>query len=87
LKLHGRRPAEIKRMGVAPPARGLGLGRRLLTEIERQAAEHGVRTLRLETNRSLTEAIGLYRAAGYREVRAFNHEPYAHHWFEKRLPR
>ena len=86
LKLHGRRPAEIKRMWVAPTARGLGLGRRLLTEIERQAAEHGVRTLRLETNRSLTEAIGLYRAAGYREVHPFNREPYAHHWFQKRLP-
>ena len=41
--------------------------------------------LRLETNRSLTEAIGLYRASGYREVDAFNDEPYAHHWFEKRI--
>lgn len=87
LKLHGRRPAEIKRMWVAPTARGLGLGRRLLTEIERLATEHGVRTLRLETNRSLTEAIGLYRAAGYREVSPFSQEPHAHHWFEKRLPR
>jgi DNA-binding MarR family transcriptional regulator/GNAT superfamily N-acetyltransferase len=87
LKLHGRRPAEIKRMWVAPTARGLGLGRRLLAEIEWQAAEHGVRTLRLETNQSLFEAIGLYRAAGYREVAPFNDEPYAHHWFEKRLPR
>jgi DNA-binding MarR family transcriptional regulator/GNAT superfamily N-acetyltransferase len=87
LTLHGRRPAEIKRMWVAPTARGLGLGRRLLGEIERQAAEHDVRTLRLETNRSLFEAIGLYRAAGYREVAPFNDEPYAHHWFEKRLPR
>jgi hypothetical protein len=41
--------------------------------------------LRLETNRALTEAIGLYRAAGYREVEAFNDEPYADHWFEKTL--
>jgi hypothetical protein len=39
--------------------------------------------VRLETNRALTEAIGLYRAAGYREVPAFNDEAYAHHWFEK----
>jgi hypothetical protein len=35
--------------------------------------------------RALTEAIALYRAAGYREVPAFNDEPYAHHWFEKVL--
>jgi hypothetical protein len=41
--------------------------------------------LRLETNWLLTEAIGLYRSAGYVEVPAFNDEPYAHHWFEKRL--
>jgi ribosomal protein S18 acetylase RimI-like enzyme len=83
LKFHGGAPAEIKRMWVAPAARGLGLGRRLLAELEAQAAARGVRTLRLETNRALVEAIGLYRGAGYREVPAFNGEPYAHHWFEK----
>lgn len=86
LKLHGRKPAELKRMWVAPQARGLGLGRRLLGELERLAAEHGVRTLRLETNRSLVEAIALYRASGWSEVAPFNEERYAHHWFEKRLP-
>jgi DNA-binding MarR family transcriptional regulator/GNAT superfamily N-acetyltransferase len=85
LKFHGRGPAELKRMWVAPSARGLGLGRRLLTELERLAKGHGVRVLRLETNRNLKEAIALYRSAGYREVPAFNDEPYAHHWFEKRL--
>jgi hypothetical protein len=41
--------------------------------------------LRLETNRALSEAISLYRTAGYREVEAFNDEPYAHHWFEKTI--
>ena len=40
---------------------------------------------RLETNRALQEAIALYRASGYEEVAPFNDEPYAHHWFEKRL--
>jgi DNA-binding MarR family transcriptional regulator/GNAT superfamily N-acetyltransferase len=86
LKLHGRRPAELKRMWVASSARGLGLGRRLLLELERLAREQGVRTLRLETNRNLTEAIALYRASGWTEVAPFNDERYAHHWFEKRLP-
>jgi DNA-binding MarR family transcriptional regulator/GNAT superfamily N-acetyltransferase len=85
LKLHRGAPAEIKRMWVAPSVRGLGLGRRLLAELEARAAAHGVRVLRLETNRALGEAIGLYRAAGYREVTAFNDEPYAHHWFEKSI--
>lgn len=41
--------------------------------------------VRLETNESLVEAIALYRSAGYAEVEPFNDEPYAHHWFEKRL--
>jgi DNA-binding MarR family transcriptional regulator/GNAT superfamily N-acetyltransferase len=85
LKFHDGAPAEIKRMWVDPAARGLGLGRRLLTELEAHAAGHGAGAVRLETNRALGEAIGLYRAAGYREVPAFNHEPYAHHWFEKAL--
>jgi DNA-binding MarR family transcriptional regulator/GNAT superfamily N-acetyltransferase len=85
LKFHEREPAEIKRMWVASTVRGLGLGARLLGELERHAAESGVSTVRLETNQSLTEAIALYRARGYREVAAFNDEPYAHHWFEKHL--
>jgi DNA-binding MarR family transcriptional regulator/GNAT superfamily N-acetyltransferase len=85
LKFHDGGPAEIKRMWVAPAVRGLGLGRRLLTELEAHAAANQVSVLRLETNRTLDEAIGLYRSAGYREVTAFNDEPYAHHWFEKRL--
>jgi GNAT superfamily N-acetyltransferase len=85
LLFHNRAPAELKRMWVAPEVRGLGLGRRLLSELERLARTRRVRTLRLETNRSLTEAIRLYRSAGYREVHAFNAEPYADHWFEKRL--
>ncbi len=85
VKFHPGAPAEIKRMWVAPAVRGLGLGRQLLASLEARAAAGGVRTLRLETNRTLGEAVGLYRAAGYREVAAFNDEPYAHHWFEKTL--
>jgi DNA-binding MarR family transcriptional regulator/GNAT superfamily N-acetyltransferase len=85
LKFHPGEPAELKRMWVAPEARGLGLGRRLLVELERHAKEAGTRVVRLETNRTLSEAIQLYRSSGYREVAAFNDEPYAHHWFEKRL--
>jgi GNAT superfamily N-acetyltransferase len=85
LKLHGDAPAEIKRMWVADTVRGLGVGRRLLAELESHAARCGVHYVRVETNKALTEAINLYRSAGYREVAAFNDEPYAHHWFEKDL--
>jgi DNA-binding MarR family transcriptional regulator/GNAT superfamily N-acetyltransferase len=87
LKFHDDGPTELKRMWVAGTVRGLGLGRRMLAELEARAAEHGTRVVRLETNRALTEAIGLYRAAGYREVAPFNDEPYADHWFEKSLRR
>jgi ribosomal protein S18 acetylase RimI-like enzyme len=57
----------------------------LLAEAERHAQKAGARAIRLETNRGLTEAINLYRRSGYIEVDAFNDEPYAHHWFEKKL--
>jgi DNA-binding MarR family transcriptional regulator/GNAT superfamily N-acetyltransferase len=85
LRLHGRGPAEIKRMWVAPSARGLGLGRRLLRELEDQARLAGARAVHLDTNRALTEAIALYRRTGYREVPPFNDEVHAHHWFAKDL--
>ena len=85
LKLRPGAPAELRRMWVSDEVRGLGLGRRLLVELERRARAAGARSVRLETNRSLVEAIGLYRASGYREIPAFNDEPYAHHWFEKDL--
>jgi len=75
----------LKRMWVAESARGLGLGRRLLAALEQEGRALGLDTLRLETNRSLAEAIALYRSAGYVEVPAFNADPYAHHWFEKGL--
>ena len=87
LKLHGAAPAELKRMWVDPTSRGLGVGRRLLESLEALARENGVRVLHLETNRALSEAIELYRRAGFAEVAPFNDEPYAHHWFEKTLSR
>jgi DNA-binding MarR family transcriptional regulator/GNAT superfamily N-acetyltransferase len=85
LKFHDNEPTELKRMWVAKSARGLGIGRRILAELEAEAARNRSRVIRLETNKSLTEAIALYRSSGYAEVDAFNDEPYADHWFEKRL--
>src|SRR5690242_3976325 len=84
LKCH-RAFGEVKRMWVAQSSRGLGIGRRILERLEALARRRRIPVLRLETNKSLKEAQSLYRASGYREVAAFNDEPYAHHWFEKRL--
>jgi len=75
----------IKRMWVDPEARGLGIGRRILEALEDLSRDHGATRVQLETNDSLTEALALYRSSGYREVAPFNAEPYAQHWFEKRL--
>ncbi|MEA2381897.1 MAG: hypothetical protein QOH72_1868 [Solirubrobacteraceae bacterium] len=85
LRLHRGAPAEIKRLWVAPAARGLGVGRRVLAELEAHARRNGAKVVRLDTNRALRAATALYRSSGYAEVAAFNDEPYAHHWFEKRL--
>ena len=77
--------AYLKRMWIAPGARGLGLGMRLLKALEEHARTKGYRKVQLETNQSLTEAQQLYRRCGYNEVPPFNDEPYAHYWFEKPL--
>jgi DNA-binding MarR family transcriptional regulator/GNAT superfamily N-acetyltransferase len=85
LKGLGRPASEIKRLWVDDAVRGLGIGRRLLAELEARAAAAGARSVRLDTNRNLTEAIAMYRLHGYGDVPPFNDEPFAHHWFEKRL--
>jgi DNA-binding MarR family transcriptional regulator/N-acetylglutamate synthase-like GNAT family acetyltransferase len=87
VKLISRGVGSLKRMWVGESVRGLGIGRRMLEALELEALGLGVARLRLETNRNLQEAIRLYRTAGYREVAAFNSDPYANHWFEKRLER
>ena len=80
---HG--PAHLRRMWVSPSVRGLGVGRRLLAELEHTAFRLGARKVRLDTHRSLTEAIAMYRRTGYKEAKPASDERYADHWFEKRL--
>jgi GNAT superfamily N-acetyltransferase len=78
---------EILRMWVDRPHRGLGIGARLLDALEARAAALGHETVRLYTNRSLTEAIAMYRRRGYAEIPRYNEDPNATHWFEKHLSR
>jgi DNA-binding MarR family transcriptional regulator/GNAT superfamily N-acetyltransferase len=87
VKHHADAPAEIKRMWIAPQARGLGLGRRLLQTLEQSARDSGASVARIETSSALGEALALYASAGWIEVPAFNDEPFADHWLEKTLDR
>ena len=85
LRMTDARTAEIKRMWVAPSARGLGVASRMLRKLEAIAAGFGAKTVCLDTNRSLKEAQSLYKREGYAEIARFNENPYADHWFAKRL--
>ena len=76
---------EVKHLWVQPQARGTGLGRRLLEELERRARALGATQLVLDTNASQAAAAALYRSAGYVEVPAYNDNANATHWFSKNL--
>ena len=78
---------EIRHVWAAAGVRGLGVGRRLLSELELKAAARGLGVVRLGTHRALTEAIQLYRSSGYTEIPPYGDVPHVHYWFEKRLSR
>lgn len=85
LKGDGSELAEIKRLWVAPVARGLGVARRLMGSAENAARKLSIKTLRLDTNSALAEAFQLYRSTGWTEIERFNDDPYPDLFFEKRL--
>ena len=78
--------AEIKRLWVAPPGRGSGLGRRLLQACEARAAEMGASIARLDTGERQLEALALFTSNGYRPIDDYNGNPSAFYWFERPLP-
>jgi GNAT superfamily N-acetyltransferase len=77
--------AEVKRVFVAPAARGRGVGRLLMVGMEHEARESGYRRLRLDTGDRQPESLGLFRSLGYREIPDYNGNPYASYWMEKQL--
>ena len=79
------RVGELKRMWVHDDWRGAGLGSRLLRRLEDQGRGLGHDTARLDTNAALTEAISMYQRAGYRAIERYSDNPWATHFFEKRL--
>jgi DNA-binding MarR family transcriptional regulator/predicted N-acetyltransferase YhbS len=80
-----RSAGELKRMWVHDDWRGAGLGSRLLRHLEVQARAFGHDVVRLDTNGALTEAIEMYQRAGYRAIDRYSDNPWATHFFEKRL--
>ncbi len=80
-------PAFLKRMWVAPSARGLGVGAMILDTLETAAREAGATTVRLDTNSTLGPACRMYEARGYLQVPDFNGEPHADRWYAKGLQR
>ncbi|HYF74562.1 MAG TPA: helix-turn-helix domain-containing GNAT family N-acetyltransferase [Nocardioides sp.] len=76
---------EIKRMWVHEDWRGAGLGARMLRELEDLARRLGHTRVVLDTNRTLGEAVAMYRRTGYTEIERYNDNPYAEAWFEKQL--
>lgn len=68
---------EIKRLYVAPDARGLGLGRALVAAILKTAAELGYGEARLDTLPDMTAAIALYRRAGFAPIAPYYDTPVA----------
>ena len=76
---------EIKRMYVAPEARGRGLGRALLAALEDLARDRGYAIARLDTGAKQPRARLMYERAGYVPVADYNDNPYASFWGEKRL--
>ncbi|PRY92294.1 bifunctional helix-turn-helix transcriptional regulator/GNAT family N-acetyltransferase [Donghicola tyrosinivorans] len=85
IKGNGGPVAEVKRLWIAPSARGLGLAKRLMQQAEDAARALNITTLRLDTNSALPEALRLYQTTGWTEIPRFNDDPYPDHFFEKHL--
>lgn len=77
--------AELTRVYVAPALRGRGGAALLVGAAEAAARELGAARIVLDTRGDLVEARALYARLGYREIPAYNDDPYAEHWFGKEL--
>jgi len=85
LKLLDPYTAELKRIWLAPAARGRGLGAALLAALEHAARDLGATEGRLDTNAKFGSAVAMFRSHGWKEVEPYNRNAYATHWFAKSL--
>lgn len=85
LKRLDHEACEIKRMYVAPAARGKGVARMLLAALEERARSEGYAVARLDTGPRQPHARALYESAGYREIPCFNGNTVATYFGEKRF--
>lgn len=77
---------ELKRMYVRPAYRGLGLGRKLGETVVNAAREAGYSLIKLDTERTFVQAVGLYRSMGFLECERYNNDPMPDTmWMELRL--
>ena len=75
----------MKRVYVAPHARGLGLARTILAALEDAAREAGYSVARLDTGARLEGAVELFRTSGYADIQDYNGNEMADFWLERRL--
>jgi len=85
LKRLDERTGEIKRIYVAPDARGAGVARALIAGLEAAARDAGYDTVRLDTGAKQEASVALFRSAGYEPTADYNGNPVAAYWFEKRI--
>ncbi len=76
---------EVKKMFVVEAARGRGVARALLEELERRARELGYAVARLDTGPLQPRAQRMYERAGYVQITNYNANPVATFFAEKRL--
>ena len=85
LKRLDPKTAEIKRVYVAPEARGRGVARALLARLEQIARDVGYTTIRMDTGARQPASVALFGKVGYEQIPDYNGNPVAAYWFEKRL--
>ncbi len=77
--------AELTRVFLYAGMRGRGGAGLLVGAAEDAARAAGATRMVLDTRGDLVEARALYARLGYTETAPHNAEPYAEHWFAKRL--